>query len=101
MRVWNRYQLMVLTRAAAAAITLTRCGTTEQAMSTTPDSIDRTVLPISEPKHEPITDVDARKPKTPRRFYVTAPEGAPNVATVLLDAIGFRQSSAFGGPVEM
>ena len=30
-----------------------------------------------------------------------APKGAPNVVVVLLDDIGFGQSSAFGGPIKM
>ncbi len=39
----------------------------------------------------------------PRRlfFQVEAPDGAPNVLIVLIDDMGFGQSSAFGGPVHM
>jgi arylsulfatase len=66
-----------------------------------PDKLDRTVLPIPEPKHEPITDLDVRNAKAPPRFEVKAPKGAPNVVIVLLDDVGFGQSSAFGGPVSM
>ena len=39
--------------------------------------------------------------KPPARFDVKAPQGAPNVVVVLLDDIGFGQSSAFGGPIKM
>lgn len=63
--------------------------------------LDRTVLPIPEPKFPPITEIDARKAKAPPRFDVKAPKGAPNVVIVLIDDMGFGQSSAFGGPVQM
>jgi arylsulfatase A-like enzyme len=65
------------------------------------DKVDRTVLPIAEPKLKPITEIDARKAKAPPRFEVKAPKGAPNVVIVLIDDMGFGQSSAFGGPVQM
>jgi arylsulfatase A-like enzyme len=63
--------------------------------------LDRTVLPIQEPKLKPITELDARDAKAPPQFKVTAPVGAPNVLIVLIDDMGFGQSSAFGGPVHM
>jgi arylsulfatase A-like enzyme len=62
---------------------------------------DRTVLPIPEPKYPPITEMDARKATPPPRFEVKAPAKAPNVLIVLIDDMGFGQSSAFGGPVHM
>ncbi len=64
-------------------------------------SLDRTVLPIPEPKRAPITTLDARNVKPPARFEVKPPAGAPNVLIVLIDDMGFGQSSAFGGPVQM
>src|SRR6476659_2870306 len=63
--------------------------------------LDRTVLPIPEPKSAPITELDARNAKAPPRFEVRAPKGAPNVVVVLIDDIGFGQSSGFGGPCKM
>ena len=63
--------------------------------------IDRTVLPVPEPQPPTITELDARNAKAPPRFEVKAPKGAPNVVVVLLDDIGFGQSSAFGGPCKM
>ncbi len=63
--------------------------------------INRTVLPVPEPKPPTITALDARNVKPPPRFEVKAPKGAPNVVIVLLDDIGFGQSSAFGGPCKM
>jgi arylsulfatase A-like enzyme len=62
---------------------------------------DRTVLPIPEPVNPPITELDARKATPPPRFEVKAPANAPNVLIVLIDDMGFGQSSAFGGPVQM
>jgi len=63
--------------------------------------LDRSVLPIHEPKVETITTLDARDAKAPPRFEVKAPEGAPNIVIVLIDDIGFGHSSAFGGPIKM
>jgi len=65
------------------------------------EELDRTMLPIVEPKRESITEVDARKAKAPGRFEVKAPAKAPNVLIVLIDDIGFGHSSAFGGPCQM
>jgi arylsulfatase len=64
------------------------------------DTLNRTVLPIPEPKNKPITILDARNAKAHPRFQVKAPEGAPNVLVILIDDQGFGVSSAFGGPVK-
>ena len=61
------------------------------------DGLNRTVLPIPEPQPPVFTELDARNVKAPPLFKVTAPRGAPNVVIVLLDDMGFGQSSAFGG----
>jgi len=74
---------------------------TQNAKQPATDKLDRTVLPIPEPQPPTITELDARNIKAPARFQVKAPKGAPNVVVVLLDDIGFGQSSAFGGPVKM
>ena len=39
--------------------------------------------------------------KVDRTVQVKAPAGAPNVLIVLIDDMGFGQSSAFGGPIHM
>lgn len=62
---------------------------------------DRTVLPIPEPPRVPCTTLDVRNATAPKRFVVTAPEGAPNVVVILIDDMGFGVSDAFGGPVSM
>ena len=43
------------------------------------DKLDRTVLPIPEPKRPAITEFDARKATAPPRFEIKAPANAPNV----------------------
>lgn len=63
--------------------------------------LDRTSLPIQEPIVPPITTLDARDAKAPPRFEVKAPADAPNVLLVLIDDMGFGQSDAFGGPIQM
>lgn len=64
-------------------------------------SLDRSTLPIPEPKPAVITELDARNVKPPPRFEIKAPTGAPNVLIVLVDDMGFGMPSAFGGPVQM
>lgn len=65
------------------------------------DGLDRSVLPIPEPKPAISKELDARKAKAPPRFEVKAPATAPNVLIILIDDMGFGQPSAFGGPVHM
>ena len=62
--------------------------------------VDRTVLPIPEPKRPTYSELDARNAKAPPRFQVKAPIGAPNIVIVLIDDIGFGGPSTFGGPIQ-
>jgi len=62
---------------------------------------DRTVLPIPEPTYPHSTVFDVRNATPPPRFEVKAPAKAPNILIVLIDDMGFGQSSAFGGPIQM
>jgi arylsulfatase A-like enzyme len=62
---------------------------------------DRSVLPIPEPQYPHSTVFNARNATPPPRFEVKAPANAPNVLIVLIDDMGFGQSSAFGGPIHM
>ena len=64
-------------------------------------AMDRTVLPILEPQYPHSTVLNVRNATPPPRFEVKAPAGAPNVLIVLIDDMGFGQSSAFGGPIHM
>ncbi len=63
--------------------------------------VDRTVLPLAEPTHPPITELDARKATPPPRFEVKAPRGAPNVLVILLDNLGYGATKTFGGVINM
>lgn len=64
-------------------------------------AVDRSKLPIHEPKIPLSTVLDVRNATPPKPFEVKAPLGAPNVLIVLIDDMGFGQSSAFGGPARM
>ena len=87
------------------AAQMRRAYSVAQAQSERPPApafqIDRTVLPIREPAYPGSTIVDARQATPPPRFEVKAPANAPNVLIVLIDDMGFGQSSAFGGPIHM
>ena len=63
-------------------------------------AMDRTVLPIQEPKRPTYKALDVRDAKAPRPFDVKAPKGAPNVVIVLIDDLGFGATSTFGGPIK-
>ncbi len=67
--------------------------------ATSPEGLDRTVLPIPQPTYPAATELDARNAKAPPPFEIKAPEGAPNVVIVLIDDIGFGTASSFGGPI--
>jgi arylsulfatase len=64
-------------------------------------TLDRTVLPIQLPAPATYSELDVRNAKPPARIEIKAPAGAPNVLLILLDDMGFGQSSAFGGPIKM
>lgn len=89
----------LLSRSLAAFLNLLIA--TAPAFAANEVSLDRSTLPIQEPKTKPCTILDARKATPPPAFDVKAPAGAPNVLIVLIDDMGFGQSSAFGGPVQM
>jgi arylsulfatase A-like enzyme len=88
-------------RASQWAGLLLAAGLPWAAASQTSPSLDRTVLPIAEPKRPVYKELDARKVKPPLRFEVKAPAGAPNVVIVLIDDLGFGVPSSFGGPIAM
>ena len=100
---------MVRVRAAVAAsialialiATSTPAPAAQAAGAAPPGALDRTVLPIPEPRHAPITELDVRRATPPPRFEVKAPTGAPNVVLVLVDDMGFAQPAAFGGAIAM
>src|SRR5580700_5621444 len=79
----------------------TPAGAQEAAQAKVVLPTDRTVLPIPEPQYPHSTVFDVRNATPPPRFEVKAPANAPNVLIVLIDDMGFGQSSAFGGPIHM
>jgi len=80
------------------SVALTAACAVTAAAQTAPD---RTTLPIQEPKYPHSTVLDVRNATPPPRFEVKAPADAPNVLIVLIDDMGFGQSSSFGGPINM
>src|SRR5688572_17225253 len=98
----NWIALMLLIAMVALTFGCTQPSNTETAgTSTSADGIDRTVLPIVEPRRQTSKELDARNAKPPERWKVKAPQGAPNVVVVLIDDIGFGASGTFGGPIDM
>jgi arylsulfatase len=94
----------VLSAAAATYLIALLAIPANAQQSTSPGVVlptDRSVLPIPEPTYPRSTVFDARNATPPPRFEVKAPAGAPNVLIVLIDDMGFGQSSAFGGPITM
>jgi arylsulfatase len=63
-------------------------------------NLSRSNLPIPHRGHVGLTTYDAKDPDTsyPAIEPLRPPEGAPNVAIIMIDDAGFGSSSAFGGP---
>lgn len=82
-------------------LVLFACDAPKQEQPAATGGLDRTVLPIQEPRRATTKQLDVRNATPPTRFSVKAPEKAPNVVVVLIDDMGFGVSEAFGGPVKM
>lgn len=74
---------------------------TKSTASSSTGKYDRSHLPMTPPEAKTYTELDARNATPPEPWSVKAPEGAPNVVIVLIDDMGFGQSSSFGGPIRM
>ena len=96
----NKSRHMV-TCASAGAVLFGGMGVVFTQPAVAEPNVDRTALPIPEPQYPHSTVLDARNAKPPARHDVGAPAGAPNVLIILIDDMGFGQSSAFGGPIQM
>ena len=83
------------------SLTAALCAAQEAAPARVVLPTDRTVLPLPEPQYPHSTVFNARNATPPPRFEVKAPANAPNVLIILIDDMGFGQSSAFGGPIHM
>jgi arylsulfatase A-like enzyme len=71
-----------------------------QTPKATADQTDRSVLPLPVP---PFTGVIGKTYKESKEAWPpvpTPPSGAPNIVVILLDDVGFGQTSTFGGPVQ-
>ncbi|MFV0447609.1 MAG: sulfatase-like hydrolase/transferase [Vibrio sp.] len=65
-------------------------------------AVDRTQLPVADTEPQTYDQLDVRNVERPAITQrVKAPDGAPNVLVILLDDVGFSQSSLFGGAVDM
>jgi len=91
--------IKALLRATSAAATMLLAALA--GAQTRDAGVDRTILPIPQPKRPVYTQLDARTVKPPPRFEVKAPPGAPNVLIVLVDDVGFGAGAPFGGPIPM
>ncbi|MEI6152625.1 MAG: arylsulfatase [Deltaproteobacteria bacterium] len=99
-RIIYAVTLALVTLFFVTAVTLVNAQNVPTASIALPT--DRTALPIPEPQYPHSTVLDVRNaPPPPPRFEVKAPVGAPNVLIVLIDDMGFGQSGAFGGPINM
>jgi arylsulfatase A-like enzyme len=74
-------------------------GTACAATAAMAAELDRTTLPIQEPKNPTSQTFDIKDATPPERFEIKAPDGAPNVIIVLIDDLGFAGTSAYGGPI--
>ena len=98
-QAWLLFTIAVVTVLVSCNEQQTKKESTEPV--TASGELDRTVLPIPEPKRQTYKELDARNAKAPERWEVKAPKGAPNVVVVLIDDMGFGASSRFGGPINM
>ncbi len=89
----------IRTRQALRQALAMALGTACAASAAAQPALDRTVLPIPEPKYPPATEIDVRNATAPPVFEVEAPDGAPNVIIILIDDLGFAGTSAFGSPI--
>ena len=85
--------------ASAGIMLMGSLGAACAASAAAQGAVDRTVLPIHEPRVPHSTVLDVRNATPPPRFEVTAPAGAPNVIIVLIDDLGFAGTSSYGGPI--
>ena len=61
--------------------------------------IDRTVIPLPEPKFGGIIGKTYKESESEWPKLPAPPAGAPNVVVIMLDDVGFGQTSTFGGPI--
>lgn len=77
---------------------LIACAGAAQAATESPP-VDRTVLPIPATPFKGTMGLRTKDSAPSFPSTVNAPAGAPNVVLILMDDIGFGETSTFGGPV--
>lgn len=101
----QRSRIIVL-MAAMVAVLLVCVGSVpamaqgDKKQATLAEPLDRSILPIQEPKRPVFKELDVRNVPMPRHNEITAPPGAPNVVIILIDDLGFGATNTFGGPIE-
>ncbi len=60
---------------------------------------DRTVIPLAEPEFEGVIGETYKESTSAWPRLPAPPAGAPNVVIIMLDDVGFGQTSTFGGPI--
>lgn len=75
------------------------CNQQEQQTQPAPGDLDRTVIPLPEPQFGGIIGKTYKESESEWPELPAPPAGAPNVVVILLDDVGFGQTSTFGGPV--
>jgi arylsulfatase len=75
------------------------CNQQKQETEPAPGDLDRTVIPLPEPQFGGIIGKTYKESESEWPELPAPPAGAPNVVVILLDDVGFGQTSTFGGPV--
>lgn len=81
------------------SILLGSCGQTDERTNEATTSEKGASLPQPDPAFKGTIAQTADLAKADYPMPLNAPEGAPNVLIILLDDVGFGQTSTFGGPV--
>ena len=75
------------------------CNQQKQETEPVPGDLDRTIIPLPEPEFGGIIGKTYKESESEWPELPAPPAGAPNVVVILLDDVGFGQTSTFGGPV--
>lgn len=75
------------------------CNQPKQENKPATGDIDRTVIPLPEPKFGGIIGKTYKESESEWPKLPAPPAGAPNVVVIMLDDVGFGQTSTFGGPI--
>lgn len=75
------------------------CNQQKQETEQAPGDLDRTIIPLPEPQFGGIIGKTYKESESEWPELPAPPAGAPNVVVILLDDVGFGQTSTFGGPV--